>query len=207
MIKIPKVIDDYNHWMGGVDRNNQLISNYRHQLRCKQIWMPLMLHSLDVLRVNAYLAHVGLQTDAKNRLEQKEFILSLVEIMQEQAIVMEYRRLRSAHEHTNTPSPANKRQRINPSKPCLPIQRLQPPLDDHVHTFSKTRSTCKYCSFLNLRSKQLYPQRAPLKVSNVYRMCVKCNVHLCEAHFQVYHTKNYESSDDEDEVVKNFESV
>ena len=66
--------------------------------------MPLMLHSLDVLRVNAYLAHVGLQTDAKNRLEQKEFILSLVEIMQERAIVMEYRRLRSAHEHTNTPS-------------------------------------------------------------------------------------------------------
>ena len=70
--------------------------------------MPLMLHSLDVLRVNAYLVHVGLQTDAKNRLEQKEFILSLVEIMQERAIVMEYRRLRSAHEHTNTPSPANK---------------------------------------------------------------------------------------------------
>ena len=34
-------------------------------------------------------------------------------------------------------------------------------------------------------------------------MCVKCNVHLCEAHFQVYHTKNYESSDDEDEVVEN----
>ena len=127
MIEIPKVIDDYNHWMGGVDRNDQLISNYRHQLRCKRIWMPLMLHSLDVLRVNAYLAHVGLQTDAKNRLEQKEFILSLVEIMQERAIVMEYRRLRSAHEHTNTPSPANKRQRINPSKPCLPIQRLQPP--------------------------------------------------------------------------------
>ena len=36
-------------------------------------------------------------------------------------------------------------------------------------------------------------------------MCAKCNVHLCEAHFQVYHTKNYESSDDEYEVVENFE--
>ena len=166
-----------------------------------------MLHSLDVLHVNAYLVHVGLQTDVKNWLEQKEFILSLVEIMQEQAIVMEYRRLRSAQEHTNTPSPANKRQRINPSKSCLPIERLEPPLDAHVHTFSKPRSTCKYCSFLNLRSKQLHPKRAPLKVSNVCQMCAKCNVHLCEAHFQVYHTENYESSDDEDEVVENFESV
>ena len=158
MIEIPKVIDDYNHWMGGIDRNEQLISNYRHQMHCKQVWMPLMLHSLDVLRVNAYLAHVGLQTDVKNRLEQKEFTLLLVEIMQERAIVMEYRWLRSAHEHTNTPSPANKQQRINPSKPCLPIERLQSRLDDHVHTFSKTRSTCKYCSFLNLRSKQLHPE-------------------------------------------------
>ena len=83
MIKIPKVIDDYNHWMGGVDQNDQLISNYRHQLHCKRIWMPLMLHSLDVLHVNAYLVHVGLQTNVNNWLEQKEFILSLVEIMQE----------------------------------------------------------------------------------------------------------------------------
>ena len=158
MIKIPKVIDDYNHWMGGIDQNNQLISNYHHQLCCKRIWMPLMLHSLDVLRVNAFLVHVGLQTDVNNRLEQKEFILSLVEIMQERAIVMEYRQLRSAHEHTNTPSPANKQQRINPRKPRLPIKRLEPPMDAHVHTFSKTRSTCKYCSFLNLRSKQLLPK-------------------------------------------------
>ena len=168
MIEIPKVIDDYNHWMGGVDQNDQLISNYRHQLHCKLIWMPLMLHSLDVLCVNAYLAHVGLQTEVNNWLEQKEFILSLVEILQEQAIVMEYRWLRSAHEHTNTPSPANKRQRINPSKLRLPIERLEPPMDAHVHTFSKTRSTCKYCSFLNLRSKQLHPKRSPLKVSDVY---------------------------------------
>ena len=87
MIEIPKVIDDYNHWMGGIDRNDQLISNYRHQLHCKRIWMPLMLHSLDVLHVNAHLVHVGFQTDVNNQLEQKEFILSLVEIMQERAIV------------------------------------------------------------------------------------------------------------------------
>ena len=168
MIEIPKVIDDCDHWMGGVHRNDQLISNYCHQLHCKRIWMTLMLHSLDVLRVNAYLAHVGLQTNLNNQLEQKEFILSLVEIMKERAIVMEYMRLRSAHEHTNTPSPANKRQRFNPSKPHLSIERLDPPVDAHIHTSSKTRSTCKYCSFLDLRSKQLHPKRAPPKVSNVY---------------------------------------
>ena len=61
MIKIPKVIDDYNHWMGGVNRNDQLIANYCHQLHWNRIWMPLMFHSLDVLHVNASLAHFRLQ--------------------------------------------------------------------------------------------------------------------------------------------------
>ena len=57
MIEIQKVIDDYNHWMGGINQNDQLIANYCHQLHCQWIWMPLMFHSLDVLHVNAYLAH------------------------------------------------------------------------------------------------------------------------------------------------------
>ena len=70
--------------------------------------MPLMFHSLDVLHVNEYLVHFRLQTDMKDQLEQKEFILLLVEIMQERAIAMDYRQLRSVHEHTTTPSPVNK---------------------------------------------------------------------------------------------------
>ena len=45
MVKIQKVIDDYNNWMGGIDQNDQLIANYRHQLHCKRISMPLMFHS------------------------------------------------------------------------------------------------------------------------------------------------------------------
>ena len=94
--------------MGGIKGNDQLIANYRHQLHCKWIRMPLMFHSLDVLHVNAYLAHLRLQTDMKDQLEQKEFIQLLVEIIQERAIVMDYRQLRSVHECTTTPSPTNK---------------------------------------------------------------------------------------------------
>ena len=106
-IKIPEVIDDYD-LDGGVDQNDQLIPNYHHQLHCKQIWMPLMFHSLDVLCVNAYLTHFRLQTGMRDWLEQNEFILSLVEMTQERANVMDYRKLRSVHECTTTPSPANK---------------------------------------------------------------------------------------------------
>ena len=161
--------------------------------------MPLVFHSLDVLCVNAYQAHFNLQTDMRDWLDPKEFILSLVLMIQERAIVMDYRQLRSVHQRTTTPSPENKRQRINPKKLSLPIERLEPPMESHIHMVSKTRSTCKYCSYLKLKSKQLHPTLTPPKVSNVCQICSKCNVHLCEAHFQVYHTKDYDSSDDDDE--------
>ena len=110
-----------------------------------------MFHSLDVLQVNVYLAHCRLQADMRDQLEQKEFILSVVEIMQERAIVMDYRQLRSVHEHTTTPSPASKQQSIYAKKPSLPVERLEPPMEARAHTFSKTRTTCKYCSYLKLK--------------------------------------------------------
>ena len=34
-ITIPKVIDNYNHWMLGVDKCDQLIAYYRHNLCCR----------------------------------------------------------------------------------------------------------------------------------------------------------------------------
>jgi hypothetical protein len=53
-INIPTTIDDYNHWMLGVDRADRLISIYRPiTLRCKRIWVPIMFHALDLMRINS----------------------------------------------------------------------------------------------------------------------------------------------------------
>jgi len=35
-IFIPTLIDDYNHWMGGVDLTNQMIAYYHPNLRCRR---------------------------------------------------------------------------------------------------------------------------------------------------------------------------
>ena len=48
-VEIPKVIDDYNHWMLGVDLADQLISYYRPRLRCRRNWMPIMFHMFDCI--------------------------------------------------------------------------------------------------------------------------------------------------------------
>ena len=36
-IKIPGIVDDYNHWMLGVDVADQLISSLRPKLRCRHV--------------------------------------------------------------------------------------------------------------------------------------------------------------------------
>ena len=56
-IKIPKVINDYNHWMGGVDKANQLISNFWPNLRYRRVWLPIMFYAINVLQINTYIVH------------------------------------------------------------------------------------------------------------------------------------------------------
>ena len=56
-IKIPTLINDYNMWMLGVDLVDQLIAYYRPKICCRRTWMPLLLHCLDIIRVNSYVLY------------------------------------------------------------------------------------------------------------------------------------------------------
>ena len=40
-LTIPQIVNDYNHWMLGVDMVDQLIAYYRPKIRCKRTWMPI----------------------------------------------------------------------------------------------------------------------------------------------------------------------
>ena len=64
-IRIPGCIDDYNHWMNGVNKCDQFVAYYRNCLRCRRIWMPIMFHALDIMGVNAYIVFKTL-TEANN---------------------------------------------------------------------------------------------------------------------------------------------
>jgi hypothetical protein len=55
-LAIPKLIDEYNHHMGGVDIANQLRASYStHNRRQKRYWKPLFLWLLDLAITNSYL--------------------------------------------------------------------------------------------------------------------------------------------------------
>lgn len=50
-IKIPGIVDDYNHWMLSLDFADQLILSYCPKICCHCIWMLLFLLSVHVYYV------------------------------------------------------------------------------------------------------------------------------------------------------------
>ena len=53
-ISQPNVIAQYNKNMGGVDRMDQNINNYRISVRSKKWWWPLFAFCLDSIMHNAW---------------------------------------------------------------------------------------------------------------------------------------------------------
>jgi hypothetical protein len=53
-LKIPQLINDYNHHMGRVDIANQLRAAYETHRKAQGSWWPLFYWCLDTALVNAY---------------------------------------------------------------------------------------------------------------------------------------------------------
>ena len=54
-LPIPQMVDDYNHFMGGVDIADQLRAKFSTQQRTHRSWFPLFFWMLDTSIVNAYI--------------------------------------------------------------------------------------------------------------------------------------------------------
>ena len=54
-VKQPMAIKDYNKYMGGVDRSDQLINKYHSLRKTNKWWKTLFLHMIDIARVNSYI--------------------------------------------------------------------------------------------------------------------------------------------------------
>ena len=79
IVPIPKIIDDYNHHMGGVDIADQLRSYYTTQLTVCRTWPPLFFWLLDTSIINSYLIckKLGITKDHKS-FNHKSFRMDLI---------------------------------------------------------------------------------------------------------------------------------
>ena len=170
-VEIPTIIDDYNNIMNGVDVADQLIAYYRTKFCCRRTWMPIMFHSLDILRVNSYLFWLANEKahnpDWKLRKgshdKHEQFIVGCVKSLMNRAKnircgINENRTVRSARKKRRSPEQSGNRGkklrtrcRFSPKNPekALNPKRLH---TNAQHDFctrrnAKDRRTCSWCAY------------------------------------------------------------
>ena len=177
-LQIPRAIDDYNHYMNGVDRSNQLRKNFTaHRPYERRVWRPLWYYMLDVCAVNAYLIWKG-DTKDKAKRGQRCFREPLIKAL------------------LNTPYPKVEMlvKKTYKSKP-MPLPNRDT-LNHHWQEFSK-RGYCVWCK----KKDKMRPALAEIvnqaasntcqRRSRVYGGCMSCNVYLCvkEDCFRQFHSQ------------------
>jgi Transposase IS4 len=204
-ITIPSMIDDYNHWMGGVDRADQLISYYRPNLRCVRTWMPIFLHCLDIIRVNSFIVCKKANKDLK----QKDFLSGWIDALNRMADVVDFQMTRRSVLNAKSPPPPaysadnKKRRRMSHTAPELPADRLLGPKTDHLVVMGKKQAFCVYCSYLYQRAKieGVHPDILPNR-RKVRRSCLACRIAICDQHFNIFHGWDEHGNGQYNEVVE-----
>ena len=88
ILPIPTFIDDYNHYMGGVDQANQLRASFTtHFSRNQKEFFPGAFWAIDIAVSNSYKLHLALNgnqtssTGKRNPREHREWVEELVNLL------------------------------------------------------------------------------------------------------------------------------
>ena len=212
-IKIPTLIDDYNHWMGGVDLSDQRIAYYHPNLRCRRNWIPLFIQLLSIIRSNAFIVH---QNYFKNKsLTHKNFTFALIDALIQKSMTKENISARNTPESGSSyhtpPLKRNlsevldkkewndiktdntfRKQRMRLSKhiglDSFPLRKELPrALHRRVKGNVASRSSCVYCAWLYSQNKNDGDKNWTKTVKRTNQMCYYCNEYLCKEHFDIFH--------------------
>ncbi|CAK1587806.1 unnamed protein product [Parnassius mnemosyne] len=174
-IPCPKVIEEYNAHMGGVDTMDSYLGRYRIRMKSKKWTNRLFQHMLDMAVINSWILYkkVSLKkkTNPKNILKLVDFRTELAETLCKYGAVSENKRGRPS---------MNRQENTSKKRPKIGAQTL-PPNDvrtdgvGHDKSYNTKRNQCKYANCKKLTSV----------------MCTKCKISLCDNRknncFQVFH--------------------
>jgi hypothetical protein len=156
---IPCFIDDYNHYMGGVDLANQFRESYETHRATLRNWWPLFYWLIDVACINAYRLYLLHSVDI-HPLTHLQFRTELY------CKLFEY----------------SSKAKLQNLRVGLGGKRVFNPDFEHLHYWEKrSRSVCVWCSYKSRCQKVLGKAgNRSNKVNRSYGGCIFCNVNLCK---------------------------
>ena len=167
-IRKPVVVEQYNSFMGGVDRSDQLLSYYGFAHRTVKWWRRAVFHILDMAVVNANVLYTSSQQSSK-KLTHEQFRIELAKEMLLHALVNVSEDMHQSHGRIHRPLPPQARltERHFPDHlPCTPSGK-------------KGQTECTVCSRKKGRGRK----------TTTY-MCKQCKMPMCIIPcFELYHTK------------------
>ncbi len=155
----PKIVQDYNAIMGGVDAADQHMMYYSCGRRGMKYWRRITWRLLDQVVLNSHVLYNLIQTQrCKTRISQKEYRITLCYAL-------------SAPMHLMVRGPGR--------SPRVRLDRLK---GKHFATNKQPRKRCMVCS------KKKTPA-CKVKDTKTSSYCSKCDVYLCKGQcFKRFHT-------------------
>lgn len=159
IIQKPAIVEQYNKFMGGVDKCDQLLSYYGFTHRTLKWWRRAFFHLLDVAVVNSYILY-QLSHQSKHLTHEQYRIALAKELL-----------------CTSTSGVAHGRQPAQlPPSSRLHERHFPARTDETSGTPSQWH--CVVCSNKKGRGRK----------TTTYK-CKQCNVPMCVPCFELYHTK------------------
>jgi hypothetical protein len=176
LLPIPGAIDDYNHYMGGVDIADQLRAGFSTQQRGVKPWRPLFYWLLDSTIINAFRLS---EHQRKSKLDGGKDKVRNAHWAFREALVSEL---------LKDPFPATPKQLYITQKTLLPQIRLTRPIEIH-QMIRGPKAVCLYCRWCRANHRGRTP-RIITKSNNMPKsrtLCSHCNISLCKVCFLPFH--------------------
>ena len=176
-LPIPMAIDDYNHFIGGVDIANQLRAGFSIQRRGVKPWRPLFYWLLDSTIINAFILS---EHERKAKLKGKiDNVRSAHRSFREKLV----------SDLLKDPKATIKQMYITKLTTTLPRIRHTTPIGIHRQIRTK-QAACLYCRWCR-HSKKSDNHRIITPSNQVPRTqisCSHCRVPLCRECFWKFHS-------------------
>lgn len=170
-LKIPKLIDDYNHNKNGVDLSDQFRSYYCTQLTVVRTWMPLCFWILDTTIVNSYRIYAV----RKGTLTHKEYRFNLAWALIASGALNQHHSMMKKHKREcDATSDNHPRKTMHVTKNTeLPPSRFVPGF--HYGQYSDTRELCLLCRY----RATVLKDKSYKSSTQTNWVCKDCKVPLC----------------------------